>query len=157
MVPLDVKITGVIFQIFSTNSRRRARPVFDTLYILYKFLYTLTVKNTKIAEKLPNMVNFNFEWFESIKALKINNFLFSLLILDQNWRFPKDIKIAKKWCCFFYDFDIPRKSSILVWIEQTQQKVINFERFYWFKSFKIKIYHFWQFLGNFCLFHCWGI
>ena len=98
MVPLDVKITGVKFQTFSTNSRRRARPFFDTLYILYKFLYTLTVKNTKIAEKWSNMVNSNFEWFESIKALKISNFLLRLLISDQNWRFPKDIKIAKKLC-----------------------------------------------------------
>ena len=96
MVPLDVKITGVKFQTFSTNSRRRARPFFDTLYILYKFLYTLTVKNTKIAEKWSNMVNFHFEWFESIKALKISNFLLRLLISDQNWRFPKDIKIVKK-------------------------------------------------------------
>ena len=88
MVPLDVKITGVIFQIFLTNSRRRARSFFDTLYILYK--------NTKIAKKWSNMVNSNFEWFESMKVLKISNFLLHLLISDQNWGFPKDIKIVEK-------------------------------------------------------------
>ena len=46
----------------------------------------------------------------------------------------------------FGDFDIPEKS-----IMQTKLKFIYFERFHLFNTFKMKIYHIWQFFWHFSL------
>ena len=107
---------------------------FDFHYILYKFLYSLIVKNSKSGEKSPFFEKRNCFQKKSLKSPKTDRFLFRLIPFDQNRRFWKDLKTAKNSL-----FDLIREfskcSKILV-SDKNQQSAP-------------KIHQFWDFLWNF--------
>ena len=70
-------------------------PFTSFLYILYKFLYSLTVKKSKMTKKGSFFNFFLFRNFFLIKLPKINVILLRLVVFDKICSFQRGVKILK--------------------------------------------------------------
>ena len=106
-------------------------PFTSFLYILYKFLYSLTVKKSKMTKKGSFFNFFLFRNFFLIKLPKINVILLRLVVFDKICSFQRGSKSSKIGKIGkILDFDPPLKCTYFVKNDQTQQKCINFGKFY---------------------------
>ena len=96
-------------------------------YNLYKFLYSLTVKNSKMTETRSFLIFFYFCSLMFRKLPKIDVFLLRLVIFDEICSFQRGVKIL--FLRIFEDFDPPLEWTYFVKSDQTQQKYINFGEF----------------------------
>ena len=68
-------------------------PFMSFLYILYKFLYSLSVKKSKMTKKGSFFNFFLFRKFFLVKLPKIDVFLLRLVVFDKICAFQRGVKI----------------------------------------------------------------